>query len=502
MGQNLRRIMFALDTRYSKVLQNWADDLETGTVLEVGFGFGTIGSYLKDSIVVNIGMDDVISKQQDLEGLNIDGIHLEFQDSSFDYVICRNMLEYLTNKNRIELIDECIRVAKKKCFIQGPHGGLASIGEDNLQVTFKNLSHNFNSDEKRDKIISFPNASMTIDTIFQNGYESQIFINEGLISHCSAVLLDEFYSKSDMFYKLILTKTGLANCKELDSDIPFSLLFVVNKDIRVKDVKNDFLKLKNRKISLKQNISIFNIFHEPKGIEDKFKLLTPFFTKKREGNQHYTIEEPLGFFEENNDRCSELSAIHNIWKRKLYLELVGICHYRRYLYLYPDDIDGYQKLIRIEDFESYQDKIESKERIISLLNCYDLIISRPRDNLDGLSVENHYCVNHYAEDYYKCNEIILKLYPYLEPDLIASMESSSLYSCNLLYCESNIFDNFCKIWFDILTHYSKEVDPCGRTVYQTRDVAFLSERVFDVLIRNLKRVDYKILELPILFIEF
>ena len=72
---------------------------------------------------------------------------------------------------------------------------------------------------------------MTIDTIFQNGYESQIFINEGLISHCSAVLLDEFYSKSDMFYKLILTKTGLANCKELDSDIPFSLLFVVNKDI-------------------------------------------------------------------------------------------------------------------------------------------------------------------------------------------------------------------------------------------------------------------------------
>ena len=92
MGQNLRRIMFALDTRYSKVLQNWADDLETGTVLEVGFGFGTIGSYLKDSIVVNIGMDDVISKQQDLEGLNIDGIHLEFQDSSFDYVICSCLL--------------------------------------------------------------------------------------------------------------------------------------------------------------------------------------------------------------------------------------------------------------------------------------------------------------------------------------------------------------------------------------------------------------------------
>ena len=82
------------------------------------------------------------------------------------------------------------------------------------------------------------------------------------------------------------------------------------------------------------------------------------------------------------------------------------------------------------------------------------------------------------------------------------MNSKELYTSNIFITHSQIFDDICKIWFDILEKCSLVNDVGNRSHYQTRDIAFLSERVFDILIRHLKKLDYKICELPILHIDF
>ena len=82
------------------------------------------------------------------------------------------------------------------------------------------------------------------------------------------------------------------------------------------------------------------------------------------------------------------------------------------------------------------------------------------------------------------------------------MQSNSLYNCNLFYCNALLFDEFCKVWFDILDKYACEVDVSGRNQYQKRDIAFLSERVFDIIVRHLKKIGFKTCEHPILAIHF
>ena len=145
-------------------------------------------------------------------------------------------------------------------------------------------------------------------------------------------------------------------------------------------------------------------------------------------------------------------------------------------------------------------KFQCNYQINLLLSQYDILTSIPRE-LDQ-TIENHYNLNHFSSDYYKCIEIILEHYPYLEPSTIESMNSRQLYTSNILITKSDIFDNICEVWFDILDKYRIEINIENRNNYQTRDVAFLSERVFDIIIRHLKSVNYKILELPILHINF
>jgi hypothetical protein len=82
------------------------------------------------------------------------------------------------------------------------------------------------------------------------------------------------------------------------------------------------------------------------------------------------------------------------------------------------------------------------------------------------------------------------------------MDSKTLYTSNIFITNSKIFYDICEVWFDILEKCSIDISVDNRTSYQKRDIAFLSERVFDIIIRHLKRLDYKILELPILHIDF
>ena len=439
-------------------------------------------------------------------------------DNSFDYVICSDVLEHLSFEQRALAIKEIIRVAKNKCFINGPHGQLALIGDTNFKHSFERLSHGLPTwlDEHFEH--GFPGASETLAHIFDNGYCAKILINETYIQHYSGLLMDIFYVNSSHYYQILNAKNGNASIGSIDGDLPYSLLFCIDKSSYRVANKDVFQQLKRDGIAASittttSEITIFSIFHDAAYDAfstvsenlDFFEVIKPFFVTGGKESNFLRPFNPIGFFETRNDRCSELTALHYIWRNNLFLDIVGICHYRRYLHLYQSELkkelpDQFQVHIPAKDFIEDVNTVENKETIKFLLNQYDLLTSTPR--VLEYTIENHYNLNHFSQDYYTCIEITLQNYPYLEPSIIESMNSKSLYTSNIFITHSKIFNNICIIWFDILEKCSQHIDITNRSHYQKRDIAFLSERVFDILVRHLKSLDYKILELPILHIDF
>ena len=507
--------MFNWDIRYKTLLENWGSELESGTVLEVGCGPFGIAKFLRNH-VTGIEINPPITTLPNLTILPGNITHLSFDDYHFDYVICSDVLEHLNFKDRAIAIKECIRVARKKCFINGPHGELALVGDTNFKLSFERLSHGLPTWLDEHFQHGFPEASKTISDIFNNGYAPQILINETFTQHYSGLLLDIFYVKSSNLYQILSNKNGNASIGSINGDLPYSLLFIIDKSKPIKIVQDNFIKLSQQKkegINNLSEISIFSIFHDAAhaaflntyGKMEIFDVIKPFFVNGGRETNFHQLKDPDGFFENENNRCSELTAIHYIWRNHLYADIVGICHYRRYLYLFPveSDVeikDQFQIHIQAKEFKEAVNKVENSIQIKFLLSEYDLLTGTPR--LLDQSIENHYNLNHFAEDYYKCIELTLKKYPFLKPDIMESMNSKELYTSNIFITHNIIFDEICKIWFYILDECGVVNDISNRSPYQTRDIAFLSERVFDILIRHLKRLDYKICELPILHIDF
>lgn len=90
-------------------------------ILEVGSGGLGIAPYLGRKVV---GVDLKFDKPYHplLKKIKASALNLPFADSSFDVVISADMLEHLEEKSREKVIDEMIRVGKKKIMIAVPCG--------------------------------------------------------------------------------------------------------------------------------------------------------------------------------------------------------------------------------------------------------------------------------------------------------------------------------------------------------------------------------------------
>jgi len=101
-----------------KVIRSWAK----GRILDVGCGVGYITNYL-GAIGVDINTDALILAKKYYPHLDIiraSSEALSFRDSSFDTVLCYNILEHLTENARKKSFKEIKRVLSKEgIFIAG-----------------------------------------------------------------------------------------------------------------------------------------------------------------------------------------------------------------------------------------------------------------------------------------------------------------------------------------------------------------------------------------------
>lgn len=183
-----------------------------------------------------------------------------------------------------------------------------------------------------------------------------------------------------------------------------------------------------------------------------------------------------------NSNFCELTGLYWAWKN-LKTDYIGMVHYRRYFF---------------EKISNNTEKIITPKRWEELLEKYDIILPTKTYVLSKNAYE-YYKKYHKINDLIECGKIIEELYPDYSESFNKVINSKSLYHFNMFAMKKKNFDEYAKWLFDILFELEKRIDISKYDNYNKRVYGFLSERLFNVWIRNHK--EFKIKELPVCNIE-
>ena len=189
-------------------------------------------------------------------------------------------------------------------------------------------------------------------------------------------------------------------------------------------------------------------------------------------------KEPLGYVRDNtgenisalNCYYSELTGVYWIWKNDTESDIVGVCHYRRYL------LNEKGVMFR-------------KEEIEKLLSEYDCLTSR----LLTLDFSYHYGFsdNHNVRDLDVTGEVIREKYPEDYPLFEKLVHENHTYFGNICVMKKPLFDAYCAWLFDIFAEVRKRIDIDSYDSYHKRVFGFISEFLLYVWVTKHKLRAYE-----------
>lgn len=394
----------------------------------------------------------------------------------------------LNNKKMIEdnTTDELFRVTKDLY----ESGNLVYQDQDVLNVVFNDnitwMSPRFNyqqnmSGDSSEKIYSQTELEDAKRNVVLVHYNSGI--KPWLGNYDSSFFFKDYYMelfRNGFYYKLyqLLLKSAVNNL--------FSITNIISDGKKFKQITIMGIKIKVKKNS---DVQIFVSYHKPFKLF-KNKYLQPihvgrdvFLNKDTCDGDYQKIKKWLlknTIGDNTSDNISlknpnycELTAQYWAWKN-CNANYVGFCHYRRLFDL-------------------------NNSKISKLLNEYDIIL--PRIFTLDCTVREQYNRDHIKEDLDKTLEIIASKYPDYMEDAENVLNKKTIYFCNMFITNRELFNSYCEWLFDILFELEK-VTVISENKYQSRIFGFLSERLLNIFIEHVKRIDdIKICEVPVKFIE-
>lgn len=211
---------------------------------------------------------------------------------------------------------------------------------------------------------------------------------------------------------------------------------------------------------------------------------------------------------DRNNYFSELTGIYWVWKNTKN-DIVGTCHYRRFLMAKPYPIlhrlkhmllatmrinKKKQGLIYTRNINLFKDRIIGEDEILEILENHDAIL--PKSRKFRYSIQEHYHRYHNDTDLPIIREIIGEKYPdYLE-SFDGVLQHNELYANNMFIMKHSDFELFMQWWFGILFEFERRTEMSGYTGYQERVIGFLAERLLTVWFKHSK---LKVKELPVIY---
>lgn len=144
-----------------------------------------------------------------------------------------------------------------------------------------------------------------------------------------------------------------------------------------------------------------------------------------------------------NRQYCEMSAVYWIWKHKRH-DWVGIEHYRRHLLVRPDLLTEDVDVLLPLPYMCYPDEVSQFRRFVS------------EDTLEALK------------------HALKKLHPYEFENYLAIIHNSYQYTYNLLCARWDVFDDYCK-WFFEITEYMESIGERYPEILNTRALSYVAE---------------------------
>ena len=166
-----------------------------------------------------------------------------------------------------------------------------------------------------------------------------------------------------------------------------------------------------------------------------------------------------------NPYYGELTGMYWLWKNYHDVDIIGICHYRRFFF---------NERGTLMTQEEYEAALQDADVMVS--NC----IHAPTSYLE------YFGNSHNVKDMLLAGDIIKILFPEDTQAFEEVMHQDKYYFGNLCVMKKSLFDAYCDWLFTIFFEMEKYIDVRGYDDYHKRIFGFLSEELLMVYITSKK----------------
>ena len=192
---------------------------------------------------------------------------------------------------------------------------------------------------------------------------------------------------------------------------------------------------------------------------------------------------------EKNPYYAELTGMYWAWKNLKDVDIIGLCHYRRYFDFHHQIVD-YLPCTKLPASELNKLDLSIPKNIVSKLSNSIVVAKR---NNSRHSVYHDYCSGHISDDFHVLEKVISEHCDvnYLNAFNKIMYRNNKCSLFNMFIMSWGNFDSYCKWLFSIFSEMEKHVDLSNRTPSQNRIFGFMAERLLNVYIEanNLKTIE-------------
>ncbi len=157
---------------------------------------------------------------------------------------------------------------------------------------------------------------------------------------------------------------------------------------------------------------------------------------------------------EKNPCYSELTGMYWMWKNEHQADILGICHYRRFL------IDADENLLNSGEIEN-------------ILSEYDLITTRQIQL--NCTYYDGFAADHHQKDIDAVADVIRQFEPAYYDTFMRTVHDSKTYFGNMMITSKKVFSKYAEWLFGIFDRAEKKINTDGYNGYEKRVYGFISE---------------------------
>lgn len=192
-----------------------------------------------------------------------------------------------------------------------------------------------------------------------------------------------------------------------------------------------------------------------------------------------------------NQSYCELTGMYWAWKNLNDVDIIGLCHYRRYF-------DFHKQCRLFMPFENFPTNeidnlnFDIPDNILKKIAKGYVVTAKPFHYRYCLAID--YCLAHLSDDFRTLQRIIRETQSQKIVDAfdVTMYQNNTLIPCNMFLMNWNDFDAYCKWLFPLLNNVEDEIDISRYDSNQRRIFGYMGERLFNVwLCAERKKVIYK-----------